>query len=155
LIGAGQDGRVVWTLLAFALLIFTRGAAAQVGLASSAARITLVAQVPARAAMEEAAIGQSKVGEMQETTLTVHLAANRSYRVVVRGTGLGGRRVWVRAADGAYHPLIRGASVTVLQERRAGKEVEQKIWYRTESDSTRSSDPSPPVRYEVVVDPVL
>jgi hypothetical protein len=50
---------------------------------------------------------------------------------------------------------VGGASVTVLQERRAGKEGEQKIRYRTESDSTQSSDPSPPVRYEVVVDPVL
>jgi hypothetical protein len=153
-IGVGQNGRF-WTLLTVALLVFTRSAAAQVGLASSPARITLVAQVPARAAIEEAAIGQTRVGAMQETTLTVHLAANSSYRLVVRGTGSGGRRVWVRAADGAYHPLVRGASVTVLQERRAGKEAEQEIWYRTESDSTQSSDPSPPVRYEVVVDPVL
>jgi hypothetical protein len=32
----------------------------------------------------------------------------------------------------------------VLQERRAGMEGEQKIRYRTESDSTQSSDPSPP-----------
>jgi hypothetical protein len=105
--------------------------------------------------MEEAAIGQTRVGAMQETTLTVHLATNSSYRLIVRGTGSGGRRVWVRTADGAYHPLVRGASVTVLQERRAGKEGEQKIQYRTESDSTQSSDPSPPVRYEVVMDPVL
>jgi hypothetical protein len=154
LIGAGQDGRV-WTLLALALLVFTRSAAAQVGLASSPARITLVAQAPARASIEEAAIAQSRVGAMQETTLTVHLAANSSYRLVVRGTGSDGRRVWVRAADGAYHPLVRGATVTVLQERRAGKVGEQKIWYRTESDSTHLSDPSPPLRYEVVVDPVL
>jgi hypothetical protein len=154
LIGAGRDGRL-WTLLALSLLVFTRSAAAQVGLASSPAKITLVAQVPARASIEEAAMGQSKVGGMQETSLTVHLAANSGYRLVVRGTGSGDRRVWVRAADGAYHPLVRGASVTVLQERRAGKEGEQKIWYRTESDSTQLSDPSPPVRYEVVVDPVL
>jgi hypothetical protein len=153
-IGVGQNSRV-WTLLALAVLVFSRSAAAQVGLASSPARITLVAQVPARAAIEEAAIGQTRVGAMQETTLTVHLAANSSYRLVVRGTSSGGRRVWVRAADGAYHPLVGGASVTVLQERRAGKEGEQKIRYRTESDSTQSSDPSPPVRCEVVVDPLL
>jgi len=153
-IGVGQNGRF-WTLLTVALLVFTRSAAAQVGLASSPARVTLVAHVPAAASIEEAAIAQTTVGAMQETTLTVHLAANSSCRLVVRGTGSGGRRVWVRAADGAYHPLVRGASVTVLQERRAGKEAEQEIWYRTESDSTQSSDPSPPVRYEVVVDPVL
>jgi hypothetical protein len=153
-IGVRQNSRV-WTLLALALLVFSRSASAQVGLASSPARITLVAQVPARAAIQEAAIAQATVGAIQETTLTVHLAANSSYRLVVRGTGSGGRRVWVRAADGAYHPLVRGASVIVLQERRAGMEGEQKIRYRTESDSTQSSDPSPPVRYEVVVDPVL
>jgi ABC-type dipeptide/oligopeptide/nickel transport system permease subunit len=154
LVGREQDGRV-WTLLALALLVFVRSAAAQVGLASNPARITLVAQVPARASMEEAAIGQTRVGAMQETTLTVHLDANSSYRVVVRGTDSAGRRVWVRAADGSYHPLVRGASVTVLQKRSVGKEGEQKIWFRTESDSTQSSDLSPPVRYEVVVDPIL
>jgi hypothetical protein len=153
-IGVGQNGRVR-TLLALALLVFARSAAAQVGLASSPARITLVAQVPARAAIEQAAIGQTRVGGMKETTLTVHLTANSSYRLVVRGTVSGGRRVWVRAADGAYHPLVGGASVTVLRERRAGKEGEQKIRFRTESDSTQLSNPSPPVRYEVVVDPVL
>jgi hypothetical protein len=153
-IGVGQNGRF-WTLLTVALLVFTRSAAAQVGLASSPARVTLVAHVPAGASIEEAAIAQTTVGVMQETILTVHLAANSSYRLVVRGTGSGGRHVWVRAADGAYHALVRGASVTLLQERRAGKQAEQEIWYRTESDSTQSSDPSPPVRYEVLVDPVL
>jgi hypothetical protein len=154
LIRMGQNGRF-WTLLTVALLVFTRSVAAQVGLASSPATVTLRAHVPAGASIEEEAIAQATVGAMQETTLTVQLAANSSYRLVVRGTGSGGRRVWVRAADGAYHPLVRGASVTVLQERRAGKEGEQKIWYRSESDSTQSSDPSPPVRCEVVVDPVL
>lgn len=153
LIGAGQDGRL-WTLLTLALLVVTRSAVAQVGLASSTARITLVAQVPTRAWIEEAAIRQVRIGPMQETTLTVHLAANSGYRLVVRGTSSGGRRVWVRAADGAYHPLVRGASVTVLQERSAGRLGEQKIWYRTESDGTQLNDPSLPVRYEVVVDPV-
>jgi hypothetical protein len=154
LIGAGQKGRF-GTLLTLAFLVFTRSAAAQVGLASSPARITLVAQVPARATIEEAAMGQTRVGAMQETTLTVHLAANSAYRVVVRGTGSGGQRVWVRAADGAYHRLLSGAFVTVLQQRRAGEEGEQKIQYRTESESTQSSDLSPPVRCEVMVDPVL
>jgi hypothetical protein len=131
---------------------------AQVGLASGLAQIQLVARVAPQASIEsvgpELEIGRH--GTLREVSVTVGLAANTGFRLVVLRTEADAMAsgeaspLWVRAFNGEYQRLSADRPIVVLREGPAARQSERDIHYRMEgSDSLRSL----PVRYEMVIDP--
>jgi hypothetical protein len=132
-------------------------AAAQIGISSGIAQIVLVAHVPARADIREVRPARhGQAGSLQETSVGLRFAANGGYRLLVKATDRGaGSRVWVRAVDGRFRELVPGAAIVVAQSPAGTEELEPKVQYRVEGKGTSSSEPVPPVRYEIVVNPTL
>jgi hypothetical protein len=144
-------------LLAVTLFAAGQSASAQVGLSSGTQQVALLARVPARASFQEVIPLREKAsGSVRETSVTVRLAANTGYRLIVRGAQPTGARLWVRAADGLFHELAPGARVTVARHATGTGEWEQEVHYRIESaDAPQLEATTLPVRYEVAIDPVL
>jgi hypothetical protein len=133
---------------------------AQVGLTSGLAQIQLVARVAPQASIEgvgpELEIGRH--GTLREVSVTVGLAANTGFRLVVLRTDRDAKAsgeaspLWVRALNGEYQPLSADRPTVVLREGPAARQSAREVHYRMEeSDSSRSL----PVRYEMVIDPQL
>ena len=137
--------------------------AAQVGLASGSARITLIARVAPRASVNGVSQAQetARQGTLREGTVKVRLAANTGYRLVVVGTApvssndQSASRLWVRAENGRFEELRSGGSVTVAHELRSAGEWEREVSYRTESSEISGSAQALPVRYELRVEPTI
>ena len=150
-------GSLARTATAVAVLLATVASAAvgQVGLSSRVQAIALVARVPVRASLGEESPRQEKTsGLMRETSVTVRLAANTGYRLVVKSVAASRSRTWVRGADGQFHELVAGEGIVVAQDPAGNGEREREIQYRVEDKSQRT-EVSPPVRYEILVDPTL
>jgi hypothetical protein len=144
------------TTMAIVLVTVTSTAVAQVGLSSRSQAIALVARVPVRASLGGISLLQQKTsGQVRETSATVRLATNTGYRLVVKAATPSGSRTWVRGADGKFHELVAGAGIIVVQEPAGNGEREREIQYRVESRRIERTEDSPPVRYEIVVDPTL
>jgi hypothetical protein len=58
--------------------------------------------------------------------------------------------VWIQVADDAYQELVPGRAVTLPRERRGN--FEREVRYLT-NGSTSSADM--PVRFELVIDPII
>jgi hypothetical protein len=137
-------------------LAFVQVAVAQIGISSGVAQIALVAHVPARAEIREMRPARHwQAGSLHETSLRLRFGANGGYRLVARPTNAAGARVWVRAVDGRFHQLAPGAAIVVAQSPAGTEELEPKVQYRVERKGNSSTEPAPPVRYEIVVSPTL
>lgn len=131
--------------------------AAQVGLPSDIAQVTLVARSAPRASLP--AVGPVGVrvshGAIREAAVKVSFSTNTSYHLVVRGVAAGSKgRLWVRAARGDYREVLAGSSVTVARGAHSSGSAEREVSYRFESDATHQPL-SLPVRYEIVVVPAI
>lgn len=130
---------------------------AQVGLASGAARITLVARVSPKASLGHVSPAREtdRRGTVRDETVTVRLSANTGYRLVVVGTApASSPSLWVRVESGRFEEVRSGAAVTVIRGRHAVVEWEPELTFRSE----RSESAGPhviPVRYEVRIDPAI
>jgi hypothetical protein len=143
------------TTVAVVLAAVAPGAVAQVGLSSRGQAISLVARVPVRASFgEESAPVEKTSGLMRETSVTVRLATNSGYHLLVKSAAPSRSRTWVRAADGQFHELVAGEGIVVAQDPAGSGEREREIQYRVEGGNQRT-EVSPPVRYEILVDPTL
>jgi hypothetical protein len=138
-------------------LAFSQVAAAQIGIRSGIAQIALVAHVPARAEIHEVHPAlQRRSSSLQETSLSLRLAANGGYRLLAKAATPGaGARVWVRALDGRFRELVPGAAIVVAQSRAGKQELERTVQYRVERNGKSPREPAPPLRYEIVVNPTL
>ena len=139
-----------------AVLAISAKAAAQVGLSSQIQSIGLVVRVPEQASFQQLAPSEETVsGTIRESSVRVRLSASNGYRLVVRGVGPEAARVSVRSVDGVYQPLLDDAPVTVGHYAKADGELEQEVEYRSESGGASAAGTPLPVRYEVLVDPIL
>ena len=153
-LGFGSLARTATTVTVL-LASVAPAAVAQVGLSSRVQAIALVARVPVRASLGEERRRQEKTtGFMRETSVGVRVAANAGYRLVVKSAAPSRSRTWVRGADGQFHELIGGEGIVVAQDPAGSGEREREIQYRVESGNERT-EVSPPVRYEILVDPTL
>jgi hypothetical protein len=136
---------------------------AQVGLASGASQIALIARAAPQASINGVSPTQetARRGALSEGTVKVRLSANTGYRLVVVGTAplsstdQSASRVWVRAENGRFEELRSGGSVTVAHELRGAGEREREVRYRTESSEIHESAQALPVRYELRVEPTI
>ena len=145
------------------LLVPAERAEAQVGLASRESRVSLVARVPSGASMVASlprVLGER--GAVSEASVTVRLAGNSGYRLLVhrtapqRAAGTGNRgRIWVQGLDGTFHELQENSPVTVALDQSHTGELERDIVYRFETSGPADGMVSLPVRYEIAVNPTL
>jgi hypothetical protein len=127
---------------------------AQVGLTSGVARILLVAHVAPRGSIQNVSAERetSRMGSVREASVTVSVAANTGYQLVVRGTAVTTSRIWVRGVNGEFQELTAGSSVTVGRGTHAAGQWEREVQYRIESAGELNSLP---VRYEMAINPQL
>lgn len=132
--------------------------AAQVGLGSKVAQVTLMVPVDLRASIPGIGpvIRSSGSGAVTEASVKVSLWTNSGYRLVAVGLPLSrGSRLWVRSATGEMQQLVPGASVMVARERRAAGQLEREVSHRIESTADAGEIEALPVRYEVVITPAI
>ena len=135
---------------------------AQVGLASGAARITLVGRVTPGASIVRVTPARetARRGGSRDETVGVRLSANTSYRLIVVGTGPASsraepaRRLWVRAENGPFVEVRSGAAVTVARGRHAVAE-EARVVFRSAHSGSAQQLQVLPVRYELRIDPTI
>ena len=162
---AAALGMIGRRLVALGILAVAGPAAlqAQVGLASGAAHLTLIARVPSRASINGVSPTRetARRGTLREGTVKVRLSANTGYRLVVVGTApVSSRtepasRLWVRAENGRFEELRSGAAVTVLRGHHAVAEWEAEVSFRSEASESIEGPQVLPVRYEVRIDPAI
>lgn len=148
--------------LVAALLAWSGEAQAQVGLASRDAPISLVARVPAGAAMEEVSSARTIAvrGSIREAAVTVRLTSNSGYRLIVHGIRTeqhpsAAGRIWVLGVDGNFHQLVGGFPVTVAHEKQTAGESARDVVFRIEHSAELLEQQSVPVRYDVAVNPSM
>ena len=147
-------GTAAWAALALA------GApdlSAQVGLSSQPAQVSLVARVAPGAMLHRVSPSVERIRSetSKDVSVSVGLAANSGYRLVVVGTDRpAGTRLWVRGMDGTLRELTDGAAVTVARDGRMAGPQEREVSYRVESADAGGMGLLP-VRYEIWVDPTL
>lgn len=131
--------------------------AAQAGLSTGVAQIALVARSAPQAAIQRVspALETGRNGSTKEVSVSVGLAANTGYRLVVVGTpAANGSRLWVRGVDGEFQELTPGTAVTVARDGRIAGTSEREVSYRTETSVPDGMKPLP-VRYEIRVEPTI
>ena len=147
-------GTAAWAVLALA---GTPELSAQVGLSSRAAQVSLVARVAPGAMLHRVSPRVERVRSetSRDVSVSVGLAANSGYRLVVVGTARPtGTRLWVRGMDGILRELANGAAVTVARNGRMVGPQEREVSYRVEAANVDGMGLLP-VRYEIRVDPTL
>ena len=162
---AAALGMIGRRLAALGILALAGPAAlqAQVGLASGAGGIALVARVPSRASINGVrSTGEiARRGALREGTVKVRLSANTGYRLVVVGTAPVSppaepvSRLWVRDENGRFEELRSGAAVTVVRGHHAGGGWEPEVSFRSEASESGEGPHLLPVRYEVRIDPTI
>lgn len=136
---------------------------AQVGLASGAAQIALIARVSPGASITGVSPTRetARRGILSEGTVRVRLSANTGYRLVVVGTAPVSSpaepvsRLWVRDENGRFEELRSGAAVTVVRGHHAGGGWEPEVSFRSEASESGEGPHLLPVRYEVRIDPTI
>lgn len=129
-------------------------AESQVGISSGVAQIALVAHVAPRGSIQDVSAEREtgRMGSVREASVTVRVAANTGYQLVVRGTGVTASRIWVRGVNGEFQELTAGSSVTVARGTHAAGQWDREVQYRIESAGDLNSLP---VRYEIALSPQL
>ncbi len=136
---------------------------AQVGLASGAAQIALIARVSPGASITGVSHTRetARRGTLREGTVRVRLSANTGYRLVVVGTAPvsspaePASRLWVRDENGRFEELRSGAAVTVVRGHHLGGGWEPEVSFRSEASESGEVPHVLPVRYEVRIDPTI
>jgi hypothetical protein len=136
-----------------AFLTVSTEAWGQVGLSSGVQSVTLLVRVPERASFEQLSSVAGNVA--RQGLVRVRLGGNSGYRLVVRGSSPEASRLSVRAEDGNFYRLGTEAPVTVARHPGGHGELEYDLQYRTEDLGHAPGAMVLPVRYELVVDPVL
>ena len=151
---ARHSVRVCKLLVAVALMghRFGTDLQAQVGISSRLARVSLVVRAPSHADMPRVSAPRviGRRGDLREAAVRLNLRANSGYRLVARNSAGSTSRVWIRVADHDYQELIPGRALTLPGERHGSSERE--VRYLTDG-STWSAEL--PVRFELVIDPVI
>jgi hypothetical protein len=153
-VGASRRARVR-ILAALGVVLALPGVAeSQVGITSGVTQIALVAHVAARGSIQEVSAEREtgRIGSVREASVTVRVAANTGYQLVVRGTAQTTSRIWVRGVNGEFQELTAGSSVTVARGAHAAGQWEREVQFRIESAGDLNNLP---VRYEIVVNPTL
>lgn len=149
----GQTVRT-FAAIGMAVLATPRVAESQVGLVSGLTQVTLVAQIAPRGSIQDVSAGREtgRIGSVREASVMVRGAANTGYQLMVRGTAFTTSRIWVRGVNGEFQELSAGSSVTVARGTHATGQWEREVQYRIESAGDLNS---PPVRYEIALNPQL
>jgi hypothetical protein len=131
--------------------------AAQVGLGSKVAQVTLSVPIaPAASIPGIGPIHSSRSGTVTEASVKVSLSTNSGFRLMAVGLPSSrGSRLWVRSATGELKQLEPGASVMVAREQRAAGRLEREVSYRIESAAEEGEIETQPLRYEVVITPAI
>ena len=141
-------------LLLFLALISQGGTdlQAQVGISSRVAQVSLVVRAHSHADMPRVSAPRTigRRGDLTEAAVRLNLLANSGYRLIVRGTSGSTSRVWIQVEDDDYQEVVPGRGVTLSRERRGSSERE--VRYLTDG-GTSSADL--PVRFELVIDPII
>jgi hypothetical protein len=125
---------------------------AQVGISSGVAQVALVVRAASHADMPRVSAPRviGRRGELSEAAVRLNLLMNSGYRLVAHSNAGSASRVWIHVADDDYQELVPGRAVTLPGARRGSSERE--VRYLTDG-STSSADL--PVRFELVIDPVI
>jgi hypothetical protein len=126
----------------------------QVGISSGVAQVALVAHIAPRGSIQGVSAEREtgRTGSVREASVTVRVAANTGYQLVVRGTAVAASRIWVRSVDGEFRELTSGSSVIVARGAHAAGQWDREVQYRIESAGDLNSLP---VRYEIAINPTL
>ena len=130
-------------------------AAAQVGLASAVASVTLVAHVDPQGSIFSITPPRQtgQAGPLMEAVTTVRLSSNTGYQLIVRGLEGSTSRIWFRSATGEFVLLNVVTSVPVARATRGSGETLQDVYFRFEEPVSGGTPPPLPVRYELAIDP--
>ena len=146
--------RVCRLLVAMALTSPLVGAdlQAQVGISSSVTQVSLVVRAPSTVAMPRVSTHRNigRRGDLREAAVRIHLPGNSGYRLLARGNAGSKSRVWIHVTDDHYQELIPGGAVTLPGGRRGSSERE--VRYLTDGSTSAAEVP---VRFELVIDPVI
>jgi hypothetical protein len=152
-----RNGRTLATLWV-ALVAAPPMLEAQVGLTSGMAQVALEARSAPRGSIQGVSSPREtgRNGSVRETSVTVRLSANTGYQLMVRGTGAGSSRIWVRAVNGEFQELTAGSSVTVARNGHSAGQWDREVQYRIQSaDAADINEQALPVRYEIAINPTM
>jgi hypothetical protein len=149
-----QAVRVCKLLVVTVLMTSLSGAdlRAQVGISSYMTQVALVVRAPAHAVMPGVSAHREigRRGDLREAAVRIHLRANSGYRLVARTNAGATSRLWIHLADDHFQELVPGSSVTLLGRGHGSSERE--VRYLTDGSSSLLELP---VRFELVIDPVI
>jgi len=147
----------VWNLAAVMLLTGASPLSAQVGLSSGVAQIALIARLQPRGSIEGVSAQRETIGSgrVREATVTISVAANTGYRLVVRSLAASPSRIWVRSVTGAFEELKAGSAVIVATGDHQAGQWDREVVYRIEPVSDEKPLAPLPVRYELAISPTL
>jgi hypothetical protein len=154
IVGASRQV-LVRTVAALGVVLALPGVAqSQVGISSGLAQIALVAHIAPRGSIQSVSAEREtgRMGSVREASVTVRVAANTGYQLVVRGTAVADSRIWVRGVNGEFQELTAGSSVTVARGTHAAGQWDREVQYRIESAGDLNGLP---VRYEIAINPQL
>jgi hypothetical protein len=141
-------------MTAAAVLLAPGSLAAQVGLPSGVAQVTLVARAAPQGSIQAVrASGINRAGGTRESSVDLRLLANATSKVVARSTGASAARVWVRAATGTFEELKAGIPVIVAQGSHF--DGDQQVQYRIETPEDGQSSELPSIVYDLVIAPTI
>ena len=151
---AFQAVRVCTLLVATALMTSLGGAdlQAQVGISSAMTQVSLVVRAPVHATMPGVSAHRvvGRRGDLREAAVRIHLRANSGYRLLARSNGGSASRVWIHVSDDDYQELVPGRSVALPGGSHGSSERE--VRYLTDGSTSVAELP---VRFELVIDPVI
>ena len=148
-----QAVRVCKLLVAMALTsLGVADLQAQVGISSAMTQVSLVVRAHAHATMPGVSAHRviGRRGDLREAAVRIHLRANSGYRLVARGHARSKSRVWIHVSDDHYQELVPGRSVTLPGGSHGSSERE--VRYLTDGSTSVAELP---VRFELVIDPVI
>jgi hypothetical protein len=154
IVGASRQV-LVRTLAALGVVLALPAVAeSQVGITSGLVQVALVAHVAPRGSIQGVSAEREtgRIGSVREASVTVRVAANTGYQLVVRGTAVAASRIWVRGVNGEFQELTAGSSVIVARGMHAAGQWDREVQYRIESAGDLNSLP---VRYEIALSPQL
>jgi hypothetical protein len=154
IVGASQQVLVRTVAVLGMVLVLPGVAESQVGISSGVAQIALVAHIAPRGSIQSVSAEREtgRMGSVREASVTVRVAANTGYQLVVRGTAVAASPIWVRGINGEFQELTAGSSVTVARGTHAAGQWDREVQYRMESSGYMNGLP---VRYEIAIDQSL
>lgn len=94
-------------------------------------------------------------GRVREAAVNVSVSANQPFRLNVRQAGPFISRIWVQNARGEFQEIAPGPGVTVFQGGPSDATPVRELRFRVDRPAATSPLTELPLRYEIVVDPML